>query len=58
MVAGSSGAYFYIADTIIQMDCYVPRDITSLHKGVLRRVRGGAHRAGRRALSFRQPEEG
>lgn len=28
MVAGSSGAYFYIADTIIQMDCYVPYDIT------------------------------
>ncbi len=28
MVAGSSGAYFYIADTIIQMDCYRPFDIT------------------------------
>ncbi len=28
MVAGSSGAYFYIADTIIQMDAYVPVDIT------------------------------
>lgn len=28
MVAGSSGAYFYIADTIIQMDCYEPLDIT------------------------------
>lgn len=28
MVAGSSGAYFYIADTIIQMDCYHPLDIT------------------------------
>ena len=24
MVAGSSGAYFYIADTILQMDCYEP----------------------------------
>ncbi|MCI8951338.1 MAG: ABC-ATPase domain-containing protein [Lachnospiraceae bacterium] len=29
MVAGSSGAYFYIADTIIQMDCYRPFDITA-----------------------------
>lgn len=28
MVAGSSGAYFYIADTVIQMDCYLPYDIT------------------------------
>lgn len=28
MVAGSSGAYFYIADTILQMDCYEPLDIT------------------------------
>lgn len=28
MVAGSSGAYFYIADTIIQMDHYKPFDIT------------------------------
>lgn len=28
MVAGSSGAYFYIADTVIQMDSYLPYDIT------------------------------
>lgn len=28
LVAGSSGAYFHIADTILQMDCYVPKDIT------------------------------
>lgn len=28
MVAGSSGAYFYIADTVIQMDSYLPFDIT------------------------------
>lgn len=32
MVAGSSGAYFYIADTIIQMDCYHPLDITKTTK--------------------------
>ena len=29
LVAGSSGAYFHVADTIIQMDRYVPRDITA-----------------------------
>ena len=28
LVAGSSGAFFHIADTIIQMDCYRPVDIT------------------------------
>lgn len=28
LVAGSSGAYFFIADTVIQMDCYIPFDIT------------------------------
>ncbi len=33
IVAGSSGAYFHIADHIIQMDRYVPRDITALAKG-------------------------
>lgn len=28
MVAGSSGAYFHIADRVIQMDHYIPREIT------------------------------
>ena len=28
LVAGSSGAFFYIADTILQMDCYRALDIT------------------------------
>lgn len=28
LVAGSSGAFFYIADKILQMDCYCPIDIT------------------------------
>ena len=32
MVAGSSGAYFHVADRIIQMERYVPRDITALAK--------------------------
>lgn len=32
IVAGSSGAYFHIADSIIQMDRYVPKDITAYAK--------------------------
>lgn len=32
IVAGSSGAYFHIADCIIQMDRYVPKDITKMAK--------------------------
>lgn len=36
MVAGSSGAYFYIADTVIQMDCYRPVDITDKVRRICR----------------------
>ena len=32
IVAGSSGAYFHIADCIVQMDRYVPKDITQTAK--------------------------
>lgn len=32
IVAGSSGAYFHIADCIIQMERYVPKEITALAK--------------------------
>ena len=32
LVAGSSGAFFHIADTVIQMDNYHPVDITALTK--------------------------
>ena len=32
LVAGSCGAYFHFADHILQMDRYVPRDITALAK--------------------------
>lgn len=34
LVAGSSGAFFYIADKILQMDCYRPIDITEKVKGL------------------------
>lgn len=32
IVAGSSGAYFHVADCILQMDRYVPREITAYAK--------------------------
>ena len=32
LVAGSSGAYFQVADVVIQMDRYVPKEITALAK--------------------------
>ena len=34
LVAGSSGAFFYIADHILQMDCYRPVDITEQVKAL------------------------
>lgn len=34
LVAGSSGAFFYIADTILQMDCYHTVDITEQVKAL------------------------
>lgn len=34
LVAGSSGAFFYIADKILQMDCYRPVDITDSVKAL------------------------
>ncbi|MCQ4635920.1 ABC-ATPase domain-containing protein [Anaerovorax odorimutans] len=34
LVAGSSGAFFHIADTVIQMDCYHPSDITGKVKAL------------------------
>lgn len=36
LVAGSSGAFFHIADTIIQMDNYLPVDITAATKALCR----------------------
>lgn len=45
IVAGSSGAYFHIADSIIQMDRYVPKDITVLAKKKQRTSRRSACRS-------------
>ncbi len=36
LVAGSSGAFFHIADTVIQMDSYIPLDITDKAKALCR----------------------
>lgn len=50
-VAGSSGAFFHIADYIIQMDCYRPFDITDQVKALCRE-----HKAPRlQAPDFRLP---
>ena len=42
LVAGSSGSYFYIADTIIQMDRYRPKDITAAAREEAISYAGGA----------------
>lgn len=55
MVAGSSGAYFYIADTIIQMDCYRPVDITTATKEACARF---GEDPTTHAPNFRLPERG
>lgn len=51
LVAGSSGAYFQIADRIIQMDRYVPRDITKQAKEAARAY-PGLHFPDKQADSF------
>ncbi|MDO4261344.1 MAG: ABC-ATPase domain-containing protein [Eubacteriales bacterium] len=52
LVAGSSGAFFYIADKIVQMDCYRPVDITDHVKELCKE-----HKAPRtQAPNFRIPE--
>lgn len=48
IVAGSSGAYFHVADQVIQMDRYIPADITERAKDVASAFPGPAVR----------PEEG
>ena len=54
LVAGSSGAFFYIADKILQMDCYRPVDITDRVKAMCTE-----HKAPRiQAPDFQVPEFG
>lgn len=40
LVAGSSGAYFEVADTVIQMDRYIPREITKQAKDAAKEYPG------------------
>lgn len=42
LVAGSSGSYFYVADAILQMDCYRPYDITERAKKEAEKYRENA----------------
>ena len=54
LVAGSSGAFFYIADKILQMDCYRPVDITDRVKAMC-----ADHKAPRiQVPDFKVPEFG
>lgn len=45
LVAGSSGAFFHIADTVIQMDSYIPIDITAKAKKLCSQYPIGQERA-------------
>ncbi|MFT4106199.1 MAG: ABC-ATPase domain-containing protein [Lacrimispora sp.] len=51
LVAGSSGAYFHVADYIVQMDSYVPKDITQ-------QARRAAKEYGEEVSSLPLPEVG
>ncbi len=42
LVAGSSGAFFHIADTVIQMDRYEPEDITKKAKALCEKYQDAA----------------
>lgn len=55
LVAGSSGAFFHIADTVIQMDCYRPVDITSKVRETLNAFPSPL-KSQEEAPSFRLPE--
>ncbi len=52
IVAGSSGAYFHVADTIIQMKDYVPYDITARAKDAAKAF-PALHTEG---LAYREPD--
>lgn len=42
LVAGSSGAFFHVADTVIQMDRYEPHEITAAARAAAGHEEGGA----------------
>ena len=55
LVAGSSGAYFYVADSVIQMDRYMPYDITAKVRDALK-IGGDMVSGVYRAENFRTPD--
>lgn len=59
LVVGSSGAFFPVADVVIQMDCYEARDITGRVREVCREMLGGdaAGAAGAQERSAADPFE-
>lgn len=60
IVAGSSGAYFHIADTIIQMDRYEPKEITKLAKETAKDfpAMSGMENPAEKPVSIRCPRQG
>lgn len=57
IVAGSSGAFFYVADTVIQMDRYVAHDITARVHEVLAEHTSAGDESIQRAGEFKLPEK-
>lgn len=58
LVAGSSGAFFHVADTVIQMDRYKPLEITKIAQAAARRdISGNDSGNVYRAPDFRLPTE-
>ena len=58
LVAGSSGAFFHVADTVVQMDRYIPVEITDRAKAAALAVDSGSGSAPAdvyRASGFRLP---
>lgn len=60
IVAGSSGAYFHIADTIIQMDRYEPKEITKLAKETAKDfpAMSGMEKSAEKPVFVRCPRQG
>ena len=60
IVAGSSGAYFHIADTIIQMDRYEPKEITKLAKETAKdfQAMSGMENPAEKPVFIRCPRQG
>lgn len=60
IVAGSSGAYFHIADTIIQMDRYEPKEITKLAKETAKDfpAMSGMENPAEKPVFIRSPRQG